>query len=157
MEPLELLNRILHTYEPKTIVCCGKQACRVTDDWSRNHPDVSIATLSPNDPNAGFPLPVLHDLALVSDTLEHLPQAEGKMLLGQLRNAGARRIAVLVEAEKSWRFADFIGLGFKRVQHIGGDQPQTLYAYDIASYNHKRKWNNPDNWANPEMWDKARW
>lgn len=157
MEPTPLLDQILHSQEPKTIVCCGETACRIAESWAEGHPGVEVATLSPQEPNAGFPLPRIHDLALVSETLENLPQSQANTFLGQLRNAGARRIAVLVGADKAWRFPDFIALGFKRSHHSGGDRPQTLYTYDIANYNHKRKWNNADNWANPDRWDKARW
>lgn len=157
MEPLTLLNQILHSQEPKTIVCCGEEACQVARVWTENHPGVRVLELNPGDPNAAFPLPELHDLALISDTLERLPQAEGKTLLGQLRNAGARRIAVLARADTNWRFQDFIALGFKRTQLSEDEHSQTLYSYDIVSYNHKRQWNTPANWANPHMWDKARW
>ena len=157
MEPQALLNQILHLHEPTTIVCCGKLACQVTDLWLRGPPGATTTTLNAEAPNADFPLSVVSDLALISDTLEFLPPTEGRLLLGQLRTAGARRIAVLVAADKNWRFNDFIGLGFKRAEHSNGERPQTLYTYDIATYHHKRKWNNSDNWANPEMWDKARW
>lgn len=157
MEAIDLLHQVVQSQEPKTIVCCGHTACRIADSWAENHPGVRVCKLATEAPDARFPLAEVYDLALVSDTLEHLPRAEGKTLLGQLRNAGARRIAVLVETDSGWRFGDFIALGFKHAGYCEGSPSKALYTYDIANYNYKRQWNNPDHWANPEMWNKARW
>lgn len=157
MQPTSLLDEILHSQNPGSIVCCGETACRIAEKWTQEHPSIPLYRLTADNPNSDLPLPQIYDLAIISETLENLSQAQASTFLGQLRNAGARRIAVLVEAGKTWRFTDFIALSFKRSSFTEGPQPQTLYTYDIASYNHKRKWNNSDNWANPHMWDKARW
>lgn len=157
MQSIAMIHQILHGQEPESIVCCGGQACHIADQWAQEHPRVRVTKLNAQAPNDDLPLTEIHDLAVISDTLEDLSQAQARLLLGQLRNAGARRMVVLVNAPKTWRFADFIGLGFKRTFWAEGDSPQSLYTYDIANYNHKRKWNNADNWANPEMWDKGRY
>ncbi len=97
---------------------------------------------------------------MITDTLEHLSHEQGELLLGQLRNYGTHQIAVISADDGRWAFTDFIGLGFQRqavVTESGPSSDRTLYTYNIDSYNHKRKWNNPDNWANPEMWGKAWW
>lgn len=157
MDPYTLMKQILYSEHPQTIACCGERAARLAQGWAGERPDVRVTVLSPADPNAAFPLEFIHDIALVSETLERLSPDQGRLLLGQLRNAGARRIAVTVDNTSPWRFEHFIGLGFKRLMNSGGQPPQSVYAYDIANYNHKRQWNNADNWANPERWDKSRW
>lgn len=154
----DILARIIDTTQPKTLLCCGSLAEDVAGIWHHHAPGTHLTTLDTSDPNAGLPLAEVQDLALISDTLEHLPHGEGALLLGQLRNYGTHQIAVLVGEAPGWAFTDFIGLGFRRHAEIdtaGGTL--TLYTYNLDTYNHKRAWNNPDNWANPEMWGKAWW
>ncbi|KPQ00202.1 DUF6231 family protein [Marinobacter sp. HL-58] len=154
----QALARIVDTCQPKTLVVCGEAAGQVGRHWCHHHGESAMTTLDSNRPNEAFPLSRTQDLALVTDTLEHLSHEQGEVLLGQLRNYGTHQIAVVVSGNPEWAFTDFIGLGFRRQAELGdGDNPLTLYTYNIDSYNHKRAWNNPDNWANPEMWDKARW
>ncbi|MBE93735.1 DUF6231 family protein [Marinobacter sp.] len=156
--PQQALARIIDTCQPATLVVCGEVAGEVGDHWCRHHSESAMTTLNTNAPNDAFPLPETQDLALVTNTLEHLSHDEGQVLLGQLRNYGTHQIAVVVTDCPGWSFTDFIGLGFRRQAELGDeDSPLTLYTYNIDSYNHKRAWNNPDNWANPEMWDKAWW
>ena len=151
------LFAILENCQPRTIVVCGELALSVAERWAEGAQEPRITQLNALDPNRAFPLSHQHDLALVTETLERLPHEEGELLLGQLRNFGARQIAVLMADSEAWRFSDFIGLGFKRHERFDGHPPLALYTYDIRNYNHKRTWNNPKYWANPEMWDKARW
>lgn len=153
-----ILARILDTAQPGSLLCCGKTALDVARLWCDRKPGTNLQILDRSDPNAGLPPDTVKDLALVTDTLEHLPFDEGALLLGQLRNYGTHQIAVLVGETPGWAFTDFIGLGFRRHAEIETDQgPVTLYTYNLDTYNHKRAWNNPDNWANPEMWGKAWW
>lgn len=117
-----------------------------------------MLTLDTSDPNARLPLDSVPDLAIITETLEHLPYEEGALLLGQLRNYGTHQIAVLVPQTPDWGFTDFIALGFQRHADLESENGAlTLYSYNLDTYNHKRAWNNPDNWANPEMWGKAWW
>ncbi len=154
----EILARILDTAQPGSLICCGTTAQTVARHWRDHHTGSHLTELDPADPNADLPPAQVMDLALVSDTLEHLPHAEAALLLGQLRNYGTRQIAVLVGPVPDWAFTDFIGLGFRRHATIQqNDTELTLYTYNLDTYNHKRAWNNPDNWANPEMWGKAWW
>ena len=153
-----ILARILDTAQPGSVLCCGTTALDVARFWCDQKPDTNLQILDTSDPNADLPPGSVKDLALVTDTLEHLPFDEGALLLGQLRNYGTHQIAVLVGETPGWAFTDFIGLGFRRHAEIDTDQgPLTLYTYNLDTYNHKRAWNNPDNWANPEMWGKAWW
>jgi len=156
-DPTHDLRSILNHYAPESLVYAGETVASLVADWQSEHPDAEVLPLPKAEPQNAFPLPRLYDLALISDTLENLSANEGRLLLGQLRNSGASRLAVLVSEDAEWSFRDFIGLGFKRLHSYRNDAGQQLFAYDIASYNHKRDWNNPENWANPEMWDKARW
>lgn len=154
----QALARIIDTCQPTTLVVCGNVASEVGERWCQHHSESAMTTLDANAPNKAFPLPQTQDLALVTDTLEHLSHEQGEVLLGQLRNYGTHQIAVVVANSPVWAFTDFIGLGFRRQAELGEEgSPLTLYTYNIDSYNHKRAWNNPDNWANPEMWDKAWW
>lgn len=154
----EVLARIIDTTQPATLVCCGAVAQEVAKRWQNHRSDARIWRLDTADPNAALPPTAVQDLALITDTLEHLPHGEGALLLGQLRNYGTHQIAVLVGDTPDWAFKDFIGLGFRRHAEIQGESGTlTLYTYNLDTYNHKRAWNNPDNWANPEMWGKAWW
>ncbi len=126
--------------------------------WHGQRKAVRLLALDTADPNARLPLDSVPDLAIITDTLEHLPYEEGALLLGQLRNYGTHQIAVLVPQTTDWGFTDFIALGFQRHADIESENGAlTLYTYNLDTYNHKRAWNNPDNWANPEMWGKAWW
>lgn len=155
--PAKVLARIIDISQPETVLCCGKTAKEVAGVWQQQSGQPLI-TLDTTDPNAHMPPAHVTDLALVSETLEYLPFGEGILLLGQLRNYGTSRIAVLVPQMPDWRFTDFIGLGFNRHAELAAENsPLTLYTYNLDTYNHKRAWNNPDNWANPHMWGKAWW
>ncbi|MBW7472079.1 DUF6231 family protein [Marinobacter sp. M216] len=156
--PREILARIIDSTQPETLLCCGSIAHEVAAIWQQHKGNARVRSLDTTDPNAALPLDTVQDLALISDTLEHLPHDEGALLLGQLRNYGTHQIAVLVGDTPDWAFTDFIGLGFRRHAEVQGDHGiLTLYTYNLDTYNHKRAWNNPDNWANPEMWGKAWW
>ncbi|MDX1589041.1 MAG: DUF6231 family protein [Oleiphilaceae bacterium] len=155
--PQQDLEDILHHTQPRSLLYAGEGLSPLVEKWRRENPGTLTEALPREAPHKAFPLSRLYDLALVADTLEHLSGADGRLLLGQLRNMGAQRMAVLDPVDSPWRFRDFIGLGFVRQQCYDQQGGLTLYTYDIASYNHKRTWNNPQNWANPEMWDKARW
>lgn len=102
-----------------------------------------------------------YDCALVADFLEHLPKADGRAVLGRLRNLHAGRLLVFIDhaaAGEPWSLDDFIALGFRRDATLtDGDRTLSLYSYDIATYNHEREWNNPRFWANPELWGKYFW
>ena len=157
-QPERVLARILDTSQPDTLLCCGDTASRVSEVWHGQRKAVRLLALDTADPNARLPLDSVPDLAIITDTLEHLPYEEGALLLGQLRNYGTHQIAVLVPQTTDWGFTDFIALGFQRHADIESENGAlTLYTYNLDTYNHKRAWNNPDNWANPEMWGKAWW
>ena len=154
----ETLARIIDTSSPSTLLSCGNLATEVSRIWQKYQKGVDVHTLDTIDPNAHLLLDRVADLALVTETLEHLPHDEGALLLGQLRNYGTHQIAVLVGEAPDWAFTDFIGLGFGRHAELENDNGAlTLYTYNLDTYNHKRAWNNPENWANPEMWGKAWW
>jgi len=156
--PGETLARIIDTCSPAALLSCGTLATDVARVWQEHQPDTHLNTLDHNAPNTSLALDRVADLALITDTLEHLPHDEGALLLGRLRNYGTHQIAVLVAKAPEWTFTDFIGLGFRRHAELESDQGTlTLYTYNLDTYNHKRAWNNPDNWANPEMWGKAWW
>lgn len=157
-DPGEDLTAILEHYQPRSIVHAGALAAERISDWQHQHQhELTLTALPADDPEGALPPAQLHELALITDTLEHLSHEQGKLILGQLRNMGATRIAVLMTDAGPWQFADFIGMGFTRLYHYSTPVNAVLYAYDIATYNHRREWNNPKDWANPEMWDKARW
>jgi hypothetical protein len=157
-QPERVLARILDTSQPDTLLYCGDTASRVSEVWHGQRKAVRLLALDTADPNARLPLDSVPDLAIITDTLEHLPYEEGALLLGQLRNYGTHQIAVLVPQTTDWGFTDFIALGFQRHADIESEnRALTLYTYNLDTYNHKRAWNNPDNWANPEMWGKAWW
>ena len=156
-EPIQALASIIDSCQPKKMVTLGAISERLAHQWSEYH-SCEVIRLTPEDTKKGLALPEVQDLALVTETLEHISHSQGQTLIGLLRNYGTRQIAVLVNENSGWSQSDFIGLGFKRQAKIEEDgESLTLYTYNISNYNHKRTWNNPRFWANPEMWDKARW
>ncbi len=152
---LDVLAQIVDASAPASLLCCGARAERIARHWARLNPDVCLKTFEPEQAQTTIASLAAADLALVSDTLEHLDHASGSHVLGLLRNYGTQRIAVVVPSQGLWRFNDFIAMGFRL--HAQLADGLTLYTYNLDSYNHKRDWNNPRNWANPQMWDKARW
>ncbi len=157
MTPEAAFTEVLDHCQPKRLLVLGSLAQSVAEHWLAQHPGTHFALAGSADPAAEPVLSEPQDLALVSDTLEQLDKPAGVLLLGHLRNLGSQQIAVLVSDRAPLQFNDFIGLGFVRQARFEQPVPQTLFTYNIASYNRKRDWNNPRNWANPEMWDKARW
>lgn len=155
--PARVLARIIDTSQPATLLCCGQIAQEVAAVWQQQAGQ-QLMTLDTTDPNAHMPPMQVPDLALITDTLEHLPFGEGALLLGQLRNYGTQQIAVLAPPTPAWGFTEFLGLGFQRHAELQSENGAlTLYTYNLDTYNHKRAWNNPDNWANPHMWGKTWW
>ena len=135
----ETLARIIDTSSPSTLLSCGDLATEVSRIWQKHQKGVDVHTLDTIDPNAHLFLDRVADLALVTETLEHLPHDEGALLLGQLRNYGTHQIAVLVGEAPDWAFTDFIGLGFRRHAELENDNGAlTLYTYNLDTYNHKR-------------------
>ncbi|WP_328190019.1 DUF6231 family protein [Marinobacter sp. OP 3.4] len=157
MNARALFTSVIEDCQPTSLLVAGEAARQAADDWRSAHSGVAVEPLEPGDGELTGASAQPHDLAIVADTLEDLPLATGRILLGQLRNLGNHQIAVLVSHRSDWSFNDFIGLGFVRQGSTDGDDGHTLYTYNIDTYNHKRTWNNPRYWANPEMWDKARW
>ena len=152
---LDVLARIVDASAPQRLLCCGANAQRIAERWAGLNPDIMLRAFEPANAQACIASLPAADLALVSDTLEHIERAVGAHVLGLLRNYGSQRIAVVVPAQGNWQFNDFIAMGFRLHAELADDM--ALYTYNLISYNHKRDWNNPRNWANPEMWDKARW
>lgn len=155
--PESAFHDLLQHCHPTRLLALGALAQAVAERWQSEHPDTELALASATAPTDEPLLSTPHDLALISDVLQTLDKAEAVLLLGHLRNLGTQQIAVLAPDRASLQFNDFIGLGFVRQARFQQPVPQTLFTYNIASYNRKRDWNNPRNWANPEMWNKARW
>ena len=157
MNARSLFTSVIEDCQPCSLLVAGEAPRQAAEHWQAAHPDIAIESLAPGAGELDGASAQPHDLALVADTLEQLPLATGRVVLGQLRNLGNHQIAVLVSNACDWAFNDFIALGFVRQASTEGDEGQTLYTYNINTYNRKRAWNNPKYWANPEMWDKARW
>ncbi|WP_166269432.1 DUF6231 family protein [Marinobacter caseinilyticus] len=153
----ECLSGLIEACQPQSLLVCGQLAQHLGQSWHQAHPDTRVTVLTSDTLTVEHALSRPYDVALITETLEHHPQKNGALLLGQLRNYGTHQIAVLVADSDRWQFQDFIGLGFKRLTQFESQPPLTLYTYNISNYNHKRDWNNARFWANPEMWDKARW
>ncbi len=157
MTPQQSLAEIIDDRPLESLLVCGVLSSRIGRAWHDRHPQGHYTELSLSDPNADLPPAAGHDLALIDDVLDKLGHDDGMLLLGQLRNFGTHRIAVIVADTPGWQLNDFLGLGFQRQGHLQGTPERTLYTYNIDSYNRRRAWNNPQYWANPDMWDKARW
>ncbi|MDX1633612.1 MAG: DUF6231 family protein [Marinobacter sp.] len=155
--PTSVLQDLISHCQPRRLLAIGPLAGELARAWLSHQPEAEIAVAESPDIAAEADLSRPHDLALVTDTLEALSPQQAILLLGHLRNFGTQQIAALSDDHRGLEFSDFIGLGFVRQAHFEGPPPQTLFTYNLASYNRKRDWNNARNWANPEMWDKARW
>lgn len=143
---------------PESLYVCGKTAESIADRWQKSSPQpVAVTRQNPSEINSDWAPTGVHRLALITDTLENLGEAEGTLFLGQFRNFGATSLAVgIVDGTPSWDFNTFIQLGFQRFRHYKMER-MSLYTYDIETYNQKRDWNSPEHWANPENWGKYRW
>ncbi|MDX5298288.1 MAG: DUF6231 family protein [Gammaproteobacteria bacterium] len=156
MTPEQTLHALLAHCRPTSLTFSGTLAQQVTGVWQAQQPDLITHALSTPPNDTRFPLDRLYDLALLTGTLDTLSARDASLLLGQLRNCGARQIALLIREDAALTFDALIGLGFTR--HARFDEEKLdLYAYDIASYNHKRSWNNAEHWANPQNWGKYWW
>lgn len=149
---------IVQRHHPETLFLCGDTAEAIGKRWQQySEQPVTLAQVKPSEIGPGWGPSSVYQLALITGTLEQLSYVDGEMFLGQLRNFGATRIAVLVaDTTETWDFNALIGLGFKRFRHDEAEMC-TLYTYDIETYNPKREWNSPEHWANPENWGKYRW
>jgi len=105
---------------------------------------------------AGSALPAQrHALALVADTLETLPPADGRALLAALRDRGAAHVLVLADLARSRvPEAELRALGF-RAHARDGDA--ALFGFDLYGYKDRPDWLGPQHWAHPELWDRFRW
>lgn len=157
MTPQQALAQTLDNCQPDTLLVCGTLPVRLGSAWHKQYPDKNYTELLLSESRKALPSSHTHDLALIEGALEQLSREEGTLLLGQLRNFGTHRIAVIMTDASDWQLSDFLGLGFQRQAYLEGTPARTLYTYNIDSYNRRRDWNNPRYWANPEMWDKARW
>ncbi|WP_404363631.1 DUF6231 family protein [Marinobacter sp.] len=153
----DAFEALLATCRPRRLLVCGERAGEIGRQWAAGQPGTELTSIDQENPGDDPALLQPHDLALISDTVENLPREKASLFLGQLRNLGTQQIAVLAKDDGSLVFRDYIGLGFVRQAHFETEPPETLYTYNIASYNRKRDWNNPRFWANPEMWNKSRW
>jgi len=94
-------------------------------------------------------------IAVVVETLESLPAADGRALLAALRDLGARHVVLLVDLARSpLADADLRALGFRR---HADDGTHALYGFELYGYKDRPDWLNPSQWAHPELWDKFRW
>lgn len=156
-EPFQALAAITESCAPTTLFAIGQLGQSLAERWKAQN-ECIVTSLTSAEARNEFTLQQPQDLALITDTLEHLSVAQGQRLLGQLRNFGTRQIAVLIPETSDWTLTDFIALGFRREAILHQDTRRLLlYTYNINTYNHKRTWNNPRFWANPERWGKERW
>ncbi len=169
---LEHLLLQLKEYRPSSIIFLSSdQPCAAIKQWAEKN---SCLTTTLNHQQT-FPKNLIrHEFAIVYDYLNHLDKNTALQRLGLLRNLYSHRIWV-VNNNSECQFNDFIGLGFHRqitfrelssetdnrlTEHpleLKENNQVTCYGYDLASYNHKRSWNNSKYWANPENWNKYRW
>lgn len=152
----ETISDLITTIErqkPESLVYCTEE--RIPALEALTEQGCRVAHISHFDDLARLPR---FELGIVFDYLEQRPADEGVHLLGRLRNLKCEKIWVAVTTSASWNLNAMISLGFTRVKCYGGsDQQLCTYSYDIATYNHKRSWNNSRFWANPENWGKYRW
>lgn len=148
------LKQLLGEYRPEHLLVAGETALEVGTVWA-HHSGATLVDLTEDPLGVREQSSGVADLALITDVLTRLSHEDARQLLGWLRNAGARRVAVSVAPGDDWSFNDMIALAFRRYSAL--DDGTTVYAYDIETYNRPRDWNNPKYWANPENWGKYRW
>ncbi|WP_123633180.1 MULTISPECIES: DUF6231 family protein [Marinobacter] len=150
----QTLKQLIGQYRPESLIVAGDTAARIGRIWA-DHAGSQLLDLSGESVTGLSRQTEVVDLALVTDVLGTLSHEDARQLLGWLRNAGARRVAVSVHPDDDWSFNDMISLAFTRYATL--DDGIELFTYDIATYNRPRDWNNPRFWANPENWGKYRW
>ena len=95
-------------------------------------------------------------LALVVDTLEHLPAARAQSLIAVLRDRLSETLYCLAEPA-AWPPERMLALGLRPLGHYPQPGAPGLYHFDLYDYKRTPDWLNARNWANPEQWNKHRW
>lgn len=148
-ESIEAIERV----KPLSLVYCSDESVPALDKLVEQGCKVSRAqSLEDLEKLPRF------ELGLVFDYLEQRTSEDGIQFLCRLRNLKCDKLWVAVATSDDWNLNMMISLGFKR-EHCLVERGNEIctYGYDIATYNHERKWNNPRYWANPENWGKYRW
>lgn len=107
LTPQQALAQTLDDCQPNTLLVCGTLPVRLGRAWHEQHPDRPYTELLLSAPNNGLPPADTHDLALIEGALEQLSHEDGALMLGQLRNFGTHRIAVIMTNESGWQLVTF--------------------------------------------------
>lgn len=157
-DPRSAIARLLDHLQPRSLLLLCPEPGDEWRQWCARHCGAAITLLE-----GDAPLPALErlghfDAALVLGLIERLDKAGGEQLLGRLRNVHTEHLYALTGDDPRWPFTEWLAYALQRADSFDTeDERLTLYAYDLASYNHVRSWNNPRYWANPENWGKYWW
>ncbi len=108
----------------------------------------------------------MHDIAVVSNTLETLDQNTAGSIIARLRDLYCHRLLVLMplniesadndhNSPAKWQTVDLLAFGLTKLTQYPNNI--CLYEYNILNYKSVPDWLNAKNWANPELWNKYRW
>lgn len=154
-DPRSAVAAILDALQPDTLLLVGS-ALEPWRDWCAAHCD-AVITCRPAT-SAALTALDRFDCALVIGATNQLDKGAAEQLLGRLRNVHTTHLYVLAEDDPRWPLTAWLALALQRLERFpAASPPVTLYAYDLATYNRTRDWNNPRFWANPENWNRYRW
>lgn len=157
-DPRTAIARLLDEQQPATLLLVGDGAIHEWQTWCLSHCDAEITTLPAA--GAGERLDRLgrFECALVIGAVEVLGVQAGRELLGRLRNVHTDHLYVLARDDPRWPLTEWLALALQRADTFAIEGCSiTLYAYDLATYNRVRSWNNSRYWANPQNWNRFRW
>jgi len=159
--PVHALEGMLQHRNPARVLVVSHSPCAFVDDPAGGRQVQRLCGVLRYPGASGLGR---YDLALVADQLEHMARTDALRLLAQLRDRHSPALAVIADLgdlrgrDAAWSLADFISLGLEPVPgQAGAAGKASLFAYDLASYNPPRDWNNPRFWAHPENFHKYRW
>lgn len=153
------LAKWINQVAPASALAIGQRA---VDRLSRLLPaGAQLETLDHRDALARVTGLGVFDLAVVTDTVEHLEKTAAEQLLGNLRDLHAHHLLLLVpigEAgqgqQSSWAPGDLLALGMSRVGcYNSATARYYLYHFALETYKQAPDWLNSKYWAHPERYD----
>lgn len=158
------LTAVIAALRPRGLLAITPRAEDLLAGLGERLPEMETAIIRGPDLAGQIERAGRRELAVVAETLEHLPKDQASHVLALLRDLYAKVVYAVVPIGRwpgltsRWTHTDLIAHGLRRVRHyeIEG-RPLNLYHYDIYDYKLTPDWLNSRYWANPGMWDKRRW
>lgn len=157
--PQRALAALLEQHQPSRLLLVGNSPLPTITAYCQAHAQAELVHCPASARLPETLASQRYDLAIVVDCLEHLSPAQGRQLLGSIRNLNSSRLAVLVDLQASgWTPTDFYALAMQASDSfLREKQTLSLFTYDLLAYKQAPDWLNAKFWANPENFGKYWW